>query len=89
MLAVEVLAAASGASVARAILLAGTVQGQPVQILLDSGSSCSCLSIDLANKLSGRVALERPPKVRIADGSLVPCSGGFHALHWTVQGHSF
>jgi hypothetical protein len=39
----------------------------------------------LAVHLSGSSQLTNAPKVRIADGSLVPCSLGFRALQWEVQ----
>jgi hypothetical protein len=85
----EVLAATSSSPPARAILFSGSVQGRPVTILVDSGSSCSFLSESLAAHLSGGVQLANPPKVRIADGTLVPCSVGFQALKWMVQDTEF
>jgi hypothetical protein len=85
VLAVEVLAATTGQPPARAILFSGTVQGRSVTILVDSGSSCSFVSASLAVHLSGSSQLTNAPKVRIADGSLVPCSLGFRALQWEVQ----
>lgn len=89
VLAVEVLAASSDQFPARAILLTGTMQGKSVTILVDSGSSCSFLSETLAAQLSGASQLTSAPKVRIDDGSLVPCSVGFCNLQWEVQDHVF
>jgi hypothetical protein len=53
-------------------------------ILVDSGSSCSFLSETLAAQLIGASQLSNAPKVHIVDGSLVPCSLGFHDLSWEV-----
>lgn len=65
-----------------AIQVLATVQGILVQILVDSGSSCSFVSTDLASKLSGGTTLQVPPRVRIADGSL----GSAHDLSPTSIG---
>lgn len=65
------------------------MQGIPVHILVDSGSSCSFVSTALASKLSGGNTLPNPPRVRIADGSLVQCLQSFSNLNWEVQQHQF
>lgn len=80
VLAVEVLVATSDQSSAHAILLTSIVQGKAVTILIDSGSSCSFISDTLAAQLSGATQLTNAPRVRIVDGTLVPCSVGFRDL---------
>ena len=61
--AVQVLASVAAPTPVRSIHLEGTVQGIPVQILVDSGSSCSFVSTDLASKLIGGQSLAVPPRV--------------------------
>lgn len=59
--AVQVLASVAASSPVRSIHLEGSVQGIPVQILVDSGSTCSFVSTDLASKLTGGRSLVVPP----------------------------
>ena len=71
--AVQVLASVAASTPVRSIHLEGTVQGIPVQILVDSGSTCSFVSTDLASKLTGGQSLAVPPRVRIANGNTIEC----------------
>ena len=87
--AVQVLATVVAPTPVRSIHFEGTVQGIPIQILVDSGSSCSFVSTALASKLTGATSLDNPPKVRIADGSLVECPQSFSALTWEVDSCQF
>ena len=83
--AVQVLTTVAAPTPVRSIHFEGTVQGIPIQILVDSGSSCSFVSTTLASKLIGATSLANPPKVRIADGSIVECPQSFSALSWEVD----
>jgi len=56
-----------------------------VQILVDSGSTCSFVSADLASKLFGGQSLAVPPRVRIANGNIIECPQFFSDLSWEVQ----
>ena len=89
VLEIQVLAMVAAPTPVRSIHLEGTVHGIPVHILVDSGSSCSFVSTALASKLSGGTTLPNPPRVRIADGSLVQCPQSFSNLNWEVQQHQF
>jgi len=82
---IQVLDNVAAPTPVRPIHLEGMVHGIPVHILDDSGSSCSFVSISLASKLTGDSTLSIPPRVRIADGSLVECSESFSKLTWEVQ----
>jgi hypothetical protein len=83
--AIQVLANIAAPTPVRSIHLEGMVQGIPIHILVDSGSSCSFVSTSLASKLTGGSTLSVPPRVRIADGNLVECSQSFSKLTWEVQ----
>lgn len=87
--AIQVFATVAAPTPVRFIHLEGTVQGILVQILVDSGSSCSFVSTSLAIKLTGGTTLVVPPRVRIADGSLVQCPQSFSHLSWEVQQYQF
>ena len=52
---------------------------------MDSGSTCSFVSTDLASKLTGGQSLAVPPRVRIADDSIIECPQSFSDLSWEVQ----
>lgn len=62
----------------------GTIQGLPVKILLDSGSSHTFVSLTLSSKLTGQSPLSVPLCVKIADGQVLDCSTNFLQLEWSV-----
>jgi hypothetical protein len=67
----------------------GTVQGMPARILLDSGSSHTFVSTDLAARLSGLSSLSPALRVSMANGSVLSCSTKFKQLEWSVQDSTF
>ena len=67
----------------------GAIQGLPVKILLDSGSSHTFVSLALRSRLIGQTSLPIPLHVKIADGHVLDCAATFLQLEWEVQGCSF
>lgn len=57
----------------RTLLFHGQIQGKPITILLDSGSTNS-LDSTFAASLEGIQSLASPTTVKVADGSSVACS---------------
>jgi len=58
----------------RSIILQCSVQGKPVVFLLDSGSNNSFISTNLAQSVSGHVALPQPRRVKVAGGGILHCT---------------
>jgi hypothetical protein len=83
------LAALNGQTTASTIQFQGRIQGLPIKILLDSGSSHTFVSLALSSKLTGRSPLSVPLRVKIADGQILDCSTNFLQLEWSVQGCCF
>lgn len=67
----------------------GEIQGQPLVILVDSGSSHSFLHSSFAAVVRGARALSVPSVVTIADGSSIQCSSEIPNAEWSVQSFSF
>lgn len=82
-------AAVSGSQAPLTLRLSGTIAGQHISILVDSGSSHSFLSFDIAAKLDGVQPLSVPLSVRVADGGSVQCVSQIPDAEWVVQGHRF
>ncbi len=58
-------------------------------MLVDSGSSHSFISEQLAHRLQGVCSSVTPLKVKIADGGILQCSQEFSNCQWWIQGESF
>jgi hypothetical protein len=67
----------------------GSIEGNDILILLDSGSSHSFISSTIAGKLVGVRDLPSVVSVQVADGSLVTCSQEIPTAVWSVQGYEF
>lgn len=67
----------------------GHVQGKELLILVDSGSSVSFVSTQLASGLTGLQPLARQLIVRVANGSKLKCEAVIPNCEWHVQGHVF
>lgn len=63
--------------------------GFAARILLDSGSSHTFISADLAAKLSGMSSFSPALRISVADGSVLHCSSQFEQLKWSVQDCDF
>jgi hypothetical protein len=73
----------------RTLQLSGEIQGRPIVVLVDSGSSHTFLNTSLASVVSGVIPLCAPTPVKIADGSVVQCSLQIPHAEWSVQGYKF
>jgi hypothetical protein len=51
----------------------GEIQGKPMVILVDSGSSHSFVNLSLAPLLSGLSPVLRPVQVQVANGQIIKC----------------
>jgi hypothetical protein len=67
----------------------GEIQGQPLLILVDSGSSHCFLHSSFASVVRGARALSVPSVVTVADGSSIQCSSEIPNAEWSVQSISF
>ena len=82
--------ALSGAAHPKTIQLRALVGNQVVLILVDSGSTHTFVDQALLSriKVTGE-PLNRPMKVKVANGELVQCSEKVSQLTWWIQGHNF
>lgn len=71
------LAALNGTTAPSTMQFQGTIQGIPVKILLDLGSSNTFVSLALSSKLTGQTPLSAPLHVKIADGQILDCVDTF------------
>ena len=83
------VAAVAGARSPKTFCLSGDIQGNPLSILLDSGSSHSFVSMALAGSLSGVQQLSPAVTVQVANGAVLSCDSHIPAASWSVQGYSF
>jgi hypothetical protein len=73
----------------RSIQFHDTVQGKPVVILVDSGSSASFLAASVADQLP---QLHRSPmkaSVKVANGQIMSCDAAVLGCQFTLDGHQF
>jgi len=81
--------ALTGSSAPRTVQFSGTVQGLPVHILLDSGSSTSFISESVAAQLS-QVSVKRSScQVRITGGGTLTSAVILLAVQWSIGQVSF
>jgi hypothetical protein len=73
----------------RTLQFQGMIQGQSINILLDSGSTSSFLGTKLAGSLKGVQPLSSPTSVKVADGGSVPCTAQIQYAEWSIQGYTF
>lgn len=69
--------------------LQGMIEQHQVLMLVDSGSSQSFISDDLAIKLGGAQQVDCPIHVRVADGGILSCTKEVRDYCWWVKGISF
>ncbi|RLN13205.1 hypothetical protein C2845_PM09G13910 [Panicum miliaceum] len=81
--------AVSGTTAPKTICLQGMIQGNSMWILLDSGSSHTFISQELADKLQGVVFLSSPIRVQVANGMVLQCVAHVPQASWSVQSYSF
>lgn len=81
--------AANGTYANKTVKLKGFLQQHKAAILIDSGSSHSFISEQLATLLPNWKELPKPINVRIANGGLLTCTHEITVCTWTVQGIQF
>jgi len=79
----------SGAASGKTMQFQGSIQGHPILILLDSGSTNSFVSSSLSDRLHGISDLLNPITVHVADGNSVMCTQEIPMAAWSVQGYEF
>jgi hypothetical protein len=67
----------SGALFPRTICLQGDLQNNSIRILLDSGSSHTFISQELATKLQGVIPMPSSIKVQVANGTVLHCNNSY------------
>jgi hypothetical protein len=84
-----VSAAAQGKeSAPQTLLIDATIQGIPVKLLIDSGSTHSFLDDKFLLQLTG-VSSMRPMSVTIANGTDIQCTTQLAHCSWDSNGHTF
>lgn len=68
------LEAMSGKEGSKSLKFQGFVQGHPVTILVDSGSTHTFLSSAIAAKLQGQQELSQPLRVQVANWEVLQCT---------------
>jgi predicted aspartyl protease len=79
----------TGSYAPRTVQFSGSVQGIPLTILLDFGSSTSFISDSTAAQLTGVSAKQSPCQVRIAGGGTLSSSVTLLAVRWSIGQFSF
>jgi hypothetical protein len=64
--------------------LQGYIQGIPLLIMLDSGSSHSFLNVVHSSSLQGVASLAHPLSVRVANGNVINCTSHLSNAVWSV-----
>lgn len=82
-------AAVSGAPAPRTIQLLGTIQGLPITILTDSGSTSSFVSTTIVQQLSSQTIISQPSSVSIAGGGLLHSAGILQHAALFIDDYSF
>jgi hypothetical protein len=67
----------------------GNILEQSVIILIDSGSSSSFISQQVADHIPGWTKLSKPLKIRVANGTLLQCTHEIQHCPVSIQGHRF
>lgn len=69
--------------------LLGSIQGEHIRLLIDSGSSHTFISSELASKLSGVSSIPFPLKVQVANGHTLLCNSCIFQAIWTISAYEF
>jgi hypothetical protein len=83
------VAAVSGAVSSKTLCLSGEIQGHSISILVDSGSSHTFISKQLAHSFDGIQNLSLVLQVQVANGVILQCTSHIPQATWSIQGHSF
>jgi len=82
-------AAVEGSQGATTMRFQGTVQNQEVLMLVDSGSSHTFISTELAERLKATPSTIAPLRVKVANGGVMDCGQELLNLEWWTQGVQF
>lgn len=81
--------ASAGTSAKKTIRLQATIEGKPVLILIDSGSSGSFISARIAKELQLKTVPVEQVQVVVADGAKLPSATAVPDVIWHCQQHVF
>ena len=79
----------SGAPAPRTIQFKGTLEGLPLNILIDPGSSSSFVSDHIVKQLSSQTVVSHPTSVHVAAGGILVSKGILHNVTWCIASCSF
>jgi hypothetical protein len=82
-------AASTGCVAPKTVQFSGSIQHKQISLLVDSGSSASFISAQLASQLSGVVSLSKDIKVQVAGGAVLVCSQMIPQALWFIGDISF
>jgi hypothetical protein len=82
-------AATSGVDYPRSMRLIGSIQGHPMLILVDFGSSNSPVKGKLAGMLTGATPLSQLLYVAVVNGAKMSCGFQLEQVLWELQGYRF
>jgi hypothetical protein len=83
------VAALVGTTAPKTLCFSRHIQGHPLSILVDSGSSHTFISTLVAKTLSGVQQLHLVVSMQVANGAVLHCDSHIPATTWTVQSCSF
>ena len=83
------LSAVTGTPAPRTVRFSGSIQGHPINILLDSGSSSSFLGAAVAARLQDVAVQATPCTVRIAGGGSLHSPSTLLRVPWSIGQYSF
>jgi hypothetical protein len=83
------VAALSGVEAPRTLKIKDQIQGVEMLILIDSGSSHSFISEQVATVLKGVTAVSSPTQVQVANGHTLQSLSEMLNVEWFIQGCQF
>jgi hypothetical protein len=79
----------TGGHTPKTMCLMGHLQGHPLSILVDSGSSHTFLGDKLSGVIHGICQLNPPLQVQVANGVVLSYTSYVPQARWSVQGYDF
>jgi hypothetical protein len=79
------VSAITGTVSPKTMSFSGTLEGVQIRILVDSSSSNTFISTDLASHCSNLQQLDTPLKVQVANGDVISCSSFVPKATWSIQ----
>jgi hypothetical protein len=83
------LVAVQGIACVQSVLMEGKINMHTVVLLIDSGSSCSFVSHNLASMLPDWSPLPKPVQIRVANDTILMCTHELANCPMNIQGHAF